>query len=69
MAYGAKDIAAAFRTVRNNTIQIANDIPEDKYGFKPSPESRSIGQTLAWSFDSTYIASHVETVLWLLEAA
>ena len=29
----------------------------------------TIGQTLAWSFDSTYIASHVETVLWLLEAA
>ena len=44
--YGAKDIAAAFRQVRSNTIQIANEIPEDKYGFKPSPESRSIGQTL-----------------------
>jgi len=25
--------AAAFRTVRKNTIQIAEDIPEDKYGF------------------------------------
>ncbi len=29
----------------------------------------TIGQTLAWSFDSTHIATHVETVLWLLEAA
>ena len=45
--YGGKELADAFRTVRKNTIQIAEDIPEDKYGFKPSPESRSIGQTLA----------------------
>jgi uncharacterized damage-inducible protein DinB len=44
--YGGKELAAAFRTVRKNTIQIAEDIPEDKYGFKPSPESRTIGQTL-----------------------
>jgi uncharacterized damage-inducible protein DinB len=45
--YGGKELAAAFRTVRKNTIQIAEDIPDDKYGFKPSPESRTIGQTLA----------------------
>jgi uncharacterized damage-inducible protein DinB len=45
--YGGKELAEAFRKVRKNTIQIAEDIPEDKYGFKPSPESRSIGQTLA----------------------
>ena len=40
-------VAAAFRTVRKNTVQIAEDVPEDKYDFKPSPESRSIRQTLA----------------------
>ena len=45
--YGGKELADAFRTVRKNTIQIAQDIPADKYGFKPSPESRSIAQTLA----------------------
>ena len=45
--YGGKDLANAFRTVRKNTIQIAEDIPEDKYDFKPTPESRSIKQTLA----------------------
>jgi streptomycin 6-kinase len=28
----------------------------------------AIGQTLAWSFDSEYHATHVETVRWLLEA-
>ena len=26
--YGGKELAAAFRTVRNNTIQIPEDIPE-----------------------------------------
>src|SRR5215467_11436501 len=45
--YGGKELAEAFRKVRKNTIQIAEDIPEDNYGFKPSPESRSIAQTLA----------------------
>ncbi len=45
--YGGKELAAAFRTVRKNTIQIAKDIPEDKYDFKPSAESRSVRQTLA----------------------
>jgi len=45
--YGGKELANAFRTVRKNTIQIARDIPEDKYDFKPSPDSRSVKQTLA----------------------
>ena len=45
--YGGKELADAFRTVRKNTIQIAQEIPEDKYDFKPTPESRSVAQTLA----------------------
>jgi uncharacterized damage-inducible protein DinB len=45
--YGGKEFAEAFRKVRKNTIQIAEEIPEDKYDFRASPESRSIGQTLA----------------------
>jgi len=45
--YGGRELADAFRTVRKNTLQIAQDIPEDKYDFKPTPESRSIRQTLA----------------------
>ena len=44
--YGGREMAEAFRTVRKNTIQIAEDIPGDKYDFKASPESRTIGQTL-----------------------
>jgi uncharacterized damage-inducible protein DinB len=44
--YGPKDLAAAFRTVRGNTIVIAEEIPEDKYGFRYAPECRSIAETL-----------------------
>ena len=44
--YGGKELAAAFRTVRNNTVKIAEEIPENKYDFKPAPDCRSIGQTL-----------------------
>ena len=51
--YGGKELAAAFRTVRKNTIQIAEEIPEEQYDFKPSPESRTIRQTLAHMAVST----------------
>ena len=33
IAYGAAELANSFRTVRKNTVQVAEDIPEDKYGF------------------------------------
>jgi uncharacterized damage-inducible protein DinB len=45
--YGSKDLAAAFRTVRDNTIKIAEDIPEEQYAFSPAPDCRSVGKTLA----------------------
>jgi uncharacterized damage-inducible protein DinB len=44
--YGAKEMAASFRTVRKNTLQIAEDIPEDKYGFRPAEGSQTVGQLL-----------------------
>jgi uncharacterized damage-inducible protein DinB len=44
--YGAKELAASSRTVRGNTILIAQDIPEDKYNFKPAPEYRSVAQLI-----------------------
>ena len=44
--YGAKELAESFRTVRKNTIQIAEDIPEDKYGFQATPETRTVVQLL-----------------------
>jgi uncharacterized damage-inducible protein DinB len=45
--YGGKELAASFRTVRKNTIQIATDIPESKYDYKATPDTRTIAQTLA----------------------
>jgi uncharacterized damage-inducible protein DinB len=44
--YDAKDLAQAFRTVRKNTIQIAEEIPEDKYDFRPAEGARSVAETL-----------------------
>ena len=44
--YGAKELAQSFRTVRNNTIKIAEEIPEEKYGFRPAEGCRSIAETL-----------------------
>ena len=57
--YEAKELAAAFRTVRKNTIQIAEDIPEDKYNFKPSPDTRTIAQTLVHIALTTEFAQHI----------
>ena len=45
--YGAKELASSFRTVRKNTITIAQEIPEEKYGFRPAPDTRSVGELLA----------------------
>ncbi|MBI3401721.1 MAG: DinB family protein [Acidobacteria bacterium] len=59
--YGSKDIAAAFRQVRSNTLQIASEIPDDKYGFKPSPESRSVGQTLVHIALGPGFQLHIQT--------
>ena len=44
--YGAKELAESFRTVRKNTIVIAEDIPEQHYGFRAAPETRTVAQTL-----------------------
>lgn len=44
--YGARDLADSFRTVRKNTIIVAEEIPEDKYGFRAAPETRTVAQTL-----------------------
>jgi uncharacterized damage-inducible protein DinB len=57
--YGGKELAASFRTVRGNTILIAEDIPEDKYGFRAAPETRSVSQMLAHIAVSTRFQSHV----------
>ncbi len=45
--YGARDLAAAFRTVRNNTIKMAEEIPEDRYGFRPAEGTRTVAELLS----------------------
>jgi uncharacterized damage-inducible protein DinB len=57
--YGGKELAAAFRTVRKNTIQVAQEIPEDKYDFKPAPESRTVAQTLAHIAGATNFSQYL----------
>jgi len=45
--YGAKELADSFRTVRKNTLIIAEDIPEEKYSYRAAPELRSVAEMLA----------------------
>jgi len=44
--YGAKELAASFRTVRGNTIRIAEEIPEEHYAFQPAEGTRTVAQLL-----------------------
>ena len=44
--YGAKDLAEGFRTVRKNTLKVAEEIGEEHYGFRATPETRTVAQTL-----------------------
>jgi len=44
--YGAKELADSSRTVRKNTIAIAQDIPDDKYTFTAAPDTRSVARLL-----------------------
>jgi uncharacterized damage-inducible protein DinB len=45
--YSAKELADSFRTVRKNTLLIAQEIPEEKYAFRPAPDTRSVGELLS----------------------
>lgn len=44
--YGAKELASSFRTVRQNTIAIAEEIDEEHYSFRPAEGARSVAETL-----------------------
>ena len=44
--YGAKDLAGSFRTVRNNTVKIAEEIGEENYEFPATPDTRSVREYL-----------------------
>jgi len=46
LVYGPTQLANAFRTVRKNTVRIAEDIPEVKYDFVAAPGVRSVRELL-----------------------
>lgn len=60
--YGAKELARSFRTVRNNTITIAEEIPEEKYGFRPAEGCRSIAETLVHIAVMTRVPEQIHAV-------
>jgi uncharacterized damage-inducible protein DinB len=62
MIYGARELAEAFRTVRTNTRQIAEDIPEDKYGFRATPDVQTVGEELAHIACATWVSQQIHGV-------
>ncbi len=53
--YGGKELAQSFRTVRKNTIQVAEDIPEDKYNHVAGEGCRTVGRMLTHTGIATRI--------------
>jgi uncharacterized damage-inducible protein DinB len=53
--YGGKELAQSFRTVRKNTIQVAEDIPEDKYNHVAGEGCRTVGRMLTHTAIATRI--------------
>jgi len=62
MPYSGKDLARSFRTVRKNTIQIANEIPEDKWTFRAAPGTRSIQELLAHIATVSHYPRHIHII-------
>lgn len=61
LPYGATDLARAFRTVRANTIQIAQDIPESKLDFALTTDVRTVRQLLTHvAFGDAWVSVHKE---------
>jgi uncharacterized damage-inducible protein DinB len=59
--YSGKDLARAFRTVRENTIAIAEEIPESKLDFAAAPGVRTVRQMLTHiAFSDSFSSIHKE---------
>ena len=57
--YEPKQLADSMRVVRKNTIAIAEDIPETQYDYRPSPDSRSVRETLLHIASMTHFDLHI----------
>jgi uncharacterized damage-inducible protein DinB len=56
--YGIREMADSMRAVRRNTILIAGDFPEAKFGFRAMPSTRSVAETLvhiAWLWTADHL--------------
>jgi uncharacterized damage-inducible protein DinB len=60
--YGGKDLAASFRTVRRNTVVAATEIPEDQYGFRPAPDTRTVAEQLVHIASASRIQEQIQKV-------
>jgi uncharacterized damage-inducible protein DinB len=57
--YKTKQLADSMRVVRKNTIAIAEDIPEVQYDYRPTPDSRSVRETLLHMASMTLFDHHI----------
>jgi uncharacterized damage-inducible protein DinB len=60
--YGAPELAASFRTVRKNTIIVAEEIAEANYGFRVTPDTRTVAQTLVHIARICELTEHIHGV-------
>jgi uncharacterized damage-inducible protein DinB len=60
--YGGKELADGFRTVRKNTITIAEEIGEPQYGFRAAPDTRTVAQMLIHIALSPKLAEQIHAV-------
>jgi uncharacterized damage-inducible protein DinB len=71
--YTAKNLADSFRTVRKNTLAIAEEIPEDKYSYRSTPDVMSVREMLAhvavapmWHIDAhTHKVAHLDFAMFI----
>ncbi len=45
--YGSNELAESWRTVRRNTIRVAEDIPADQYDYRAADGTMTVGEMLA----------------------
>ena len=56
--YGTRQLVDSMRAVRQNTILMAGDIPEEQYAFRATPATRSVAETLihiAWLWTADHL--------------
>jgi len=58
--YTARELATAFRRVRDNTIRAAEEIPEDQYGFRATPDTKPVGVMLAHIAAASRLQMHIQ---------